>query len=189
MESFSTIIVTYSIILGLGITNLLNSFMAMFRSRGQAHLHWMPLVWAFCIFTYQVQFWWAIIQLKKILTVFTLGNFLILMMIALMLFIASAMIIPDNELKKDQNLLDEFYKDGKWALMIMSLYAATAAIVDYIFWGMGLSSREMAFLGFEFFLPILLIYSKKLWLQELITVVYAINCIISNICLSPVSYT
>lgn len=187
MESLSTITVTYSIILGLGITNLLTSMIAMFRSRGHGRLHWMPLVWAVCIFSYQIQFWWAIIELDKLM-VFTFAQYLLLMMVVLLLFMAAAIVLPDNELREDQNLLDEFHRDGQWALGIMSLYAISAALSNYIFWDVRIDSAGMVFLGAEFILPLINLMTRRVWLETLTTIIYALNCVASNIYLSPGSY-
>ena len=69
MDSFRWIAVALSMILGLGVTRLLSAFVAVFRSRKHSKLDWIPLAWAGCIFLWQLQFWWAIIELPGLIRV------------------------------------------------------------------------------------------------------------------------
>jgi len=188
MELFSILSVVFSIILGLGIANLLTSLVAMFRSRGHGRLHWMPLVWAGCIFVFQIQFWWAIIELRNMVQVWTVTEFLLLLTVALLLFLAAALVIPEKELDENQNLLDVFHQDGQWSLAILSCYAFVAGIVDHVFWGIPFVSLEMGYLAAEIVLPLLNILTRKVWLESLTTISYVLVCVASNIYLSPGSY-
>jgi len=188
MELFSSISVMFSIILGLGIANLLNSLVAMFRSRGHGRLHWMPLAWAACIFILQIQFWWAVIELRTLLTGWTFPQFLLLAAIPLLLYLAAALVIPDHPLTGTQKLLDEFHRDGQWALVALSLYALDAALIDHLFWNIPLTSWSMALLGAEFILPILNLATRRAWPEALSTAGFVLACIAGSISLSPGSY-
>lgn len=189
MDLFQPITVVFSIILGLGIVTLLKSLVAMFRSRGRGNLHWMPLTWAFCIFIFQIQFWWAIIDLRTMVSVWSLGQFLLLLSVSLLLFLAAALILPETTLGKDQKLLDEFHRDGQWALAVMSLYAIVAGLVDSLFWETSPASVEMVLLGVEALLPILNLLTRRVWLETLSTLLYTITCVGSSLYLSPFSYS
>ena len=189
MQLFSMITVILSIILGLGLATLLKSFVAMFRSRGQGYLHWMPLAWAVCIFIFQVQFWWALIEVQQLIHRWSLWQFLLLLILTLLLFLASALILPEK-LEKNQKLLDEFHQDGQWALAIMVLYAAIASITDYLFWGFsGIGTIDWVLVGMETLLPIINLLTRKVWLETLTTILYILNCLISSLLLSPLSYS
>jgi|GEM_PF-3674649 len=78
MDAFKWISVVLSMILGLGVTRLLAATVAVFRSRKRARLDWVPLAWAGCIFLWQLQYWWAIIELPGMIQHWTIGSFLML---------------------------------------------------------------------------------------------------------------
>ena len=105
MDSFRWIAVALSMILGLGITRLLASFVAVFRSRNRSRLDWIPLAWAFCIFIFHLQFWWAINELPGLVHIWTLSTFLALVGLTLLLFISAALILPYDELEEEESLL------------------------------------------------------------------------------------
>ena len=101
-------------IVGLGVTRLLTSGVAVFRSRGSARLDWVPIAWAACVFIWQIQYWWAIIELADLHETWTLGDFLILLGLALLLFIAAALVLPHSELLDGSDLGESFKRDGRW---------------------------------------------------------------------------
>ena len=107
----------------------------MFRSRSYAHLDWIPLVWAGCVFFWQLQYWWAIIELPGMIKTWHLGQFMILVALALLLFLAAALVLPPTELKDDEDLADLFKRDGHWALPFLSLYFLAAFVADWLFPG------------------------------------------------------
>ena len=82
MESFSSSATVFAIILGIGIARILSSSVAAFKSRNRAQLTWIPFVWAGCIFIWQVQYWWALVELPRLIEVWTLHSFLLLVGLA-----------------------------------------------------------------------------------------------------------
>lgn len=95
MTPFDFISVALSLVLGLGITCLLSSAVQMFRSRHSVELDWIALAWAAVILFWQLQFWWAIYELATIVQTWTQPAFAAL--VALLLFVAGALILPSGD--------------------------------------------------------------------------------------------
>jgi len=112
LDSFRWIAVTLSLILGFGVTRLLSAVVAIFRSRKDAELDWIPLVWAGCVFFWQIQYWWAIIELPRLIETWYLGQFMILLGLALLLFVTAALVLPPSGLDKGEKLSDTWARDG-----------------------------------------------------------------------------
>lgn len=112
VNSFRWISVALSLILGFGITWLLSAAVAMFRSRTLARLDWIPLVWAACVFFWQLQYWWAVIELPRLVSTWHLGQFMILVALALLLFVTAALVLPPTQLAEGENLAESFKRDG-----------------------------------------------------------------------------
>jgi len=134
MATFSWISVMLSLVLGLGITRLLSSAVALFRSRGRIQTDWIPLVWAACIFLWQLQFWWAIIELSPRIMVWTPLQFLALLSLPLMLFVAAALVLPHTEMESGSSLTSSFKRDGRWALLFLAAYFFSATGANWYFW-------------------------------------------------------
>jgi len=189
MDTFRWVAVGLSMILGLGVTRLLTSAVTVFRSRHHVDIHWIPFVWAASIFVLQVQFWWAVIELAQLVDVWTLPAFLLLLSIPLLLFAAAAMVLPLNELDEGENLLLEFYRDGRWGLLCLAAYAALAAIIDYYLFDVWEPTSADLYLAGELILPLafLLTPRHQRW-GAAMTVAYFALILWSSWELSPKAY-
>jgi hypothetical protein len=188
MDAFRWITVALSMILGLGVTRLLSAFIAIFRSRTHAQLDWVPLAWAACIFMWQLQFWWAIIELPNLMQTWTFTAFLTLVGLTLLLFIAAALVLPPHELREKENLADFFQRDGRWALIALSTYFILAFFVDWRFWHVPLFSYLCLFMVLLIILPCVYIFIRTRFIQQAITGIYIGLSLISIAYFSPAAY-
>lgn len=164
--------IALSMILGLGVTRLLSSLVAMFKSRGRAHLDWQPFVWAVSIFVWQIQFWWGIMELPKLVKVWYLGHFLFLLSLPMVLFLAASLILPHNELELEAQLSEAFERDGRWALIFLTLFFFLAGLADWYFWHWRVFSSEDALMVVLALCPIIVLKSKSALLKNTITGLY-----------------
>ena len=189
IDSFRWITVVLSIILGLGITRLLSSVIAVFRSRLHSKIDWMPLTWAACIFLWQLQFWWAIIELRTLVASWTVVSFLSLVSLTLLLFVAAALVVPLSELREGERLRDSFERDGRWALLALSAYFALALLTDQLLWKLPLLSVKAGMLAALAFLPIVAFLTPSRRAQEIIAVIYVPLSSGAASALSPSAYS
>ena len=94
MDEFRLMATVLSMVLGLGVTRLLLALVTVFRIRRQAPIDWLPLAWAAIIFITQLQFWWAITRLPSMGRAFTFADFIFLVSLTLMLFLAAVLLLP-----------------------------------------------------------------------------------------------
>ena len=59
MDPFSYLSVLISIVLGLGITNLLGGVATLMRGRSQVRPYWPLPIWLVTLFLMHVQTWWT----------------------------------------------------------------------------------------------------------------------------------
>ena len=170
LNSFRWIWVAPSIILGLGITRLLSDGIIVFRSRSRAKLDRIPLVWAGCIFVWQVQYLWAVIELPNLSGTWTLIDFLLLLGLSLELFIAAALVLPDSQLKEGESLADSFRHDGRWALLALSGWGCNAIIVNWVLFKLSPLSYEGGLLTAVVVLPAVYLATPSRRAREVITV-------------------
>lgn len=135
MSAFEFISVALSFVLGLGIARLLTAAVNVFRRRDEIEIHWMPLVWAVSIFMFQIQFWWTIFDLSDSVEQWTLLRFVSLLGMAMLLFVAGALVLPASGTGRHSNLLRDFEHDGRWALIFLLAYFTASLWVNWYFWG------------------------------------------------------
>lgn len=110
-----------SLILGLGVTRLLLGFVTVFRIRAIAPVDWLPLAWAGILFAEHIQFWWAINSLRSIQKSFSFGDFLVLILLPLLLFLSSALVLPSRSEDETRGIRQYFERDGRYGLLPFAL--------------------------------------------------------------------
>lgn len=188
MDAFGPVTAAFSMILGLGLTRLLLSAAGVFRSRHRATLDWIPLTWAGCIFIQQLQFLWGMIELHDIVTVWTLGAFLAMVGVVLMLFVAAALVLPFNELGQGESLRSMFEQDGRWALAALAGYNTLVIGIDLLFWGWQETRGVLHLLLPLAILPVLFLSFRSRRVQASLTVLYVTLTLLSAWMLSPYAY-
>jgi hypothetical protein len=188
MDTFRWIGVTFSMILGLGITRVLAGGVAVFRSRRHARIYWLPLAWGAAIFVLQIQFWWAILELPRLVPSWGIVEFLLLLGVPVSLFVAAAMVLPPNDLQPGEDLAELFDRDGRWGVVCLSIYAALAFSVDWVLFHEALGAPSMWFLIGEFVLPLTLVPRAMARARPAITLIYLGLVLWSSWVLSPKEY-
>jgi len=97
-DQFQHVMVLTSIIVGLGITHALIGFSTVIDrvsgSRESLRLSWAWGFWLAFVFIWMVQFWWWEFRLLSILKVWSMSNYLLVVIYAVVLFILVALLVP-----------------------------------------------------------------------------------------------
>lgn len=136
MTIFEYVSVAVSFVLGLGITRLMLSMVRVVRWRDRIVLHWIPFSWALVVLIYQFQFWWAVFELNAMVTQWTMTQFVNTVGMAVFLFAAGALLLPEDEPERGSRLLDDFDCNGQWALGALVIYFVSSLWGNWFFWHM-----------------------------------------------------
>ena len=94
VDAFSYLSVLLSIILGLGLTQLLTAFGRLIRHRDRVRPDWLPLLWAAVLVVVYVQVWWAMFGLRSVRD-WTFVAFLTVLAQTMTLYMMAALIVPE----------------------------------------------------------------------------------------------
>jgi len=95
MEMFEYVAVLTSIVIGLGITQLLQGFTRLIQHREQGKVYWVHLSWVIYMFLTTVFWWWWEFRLGIVAEwTFTLYMFVILY--AVLIYLLCAFLFPTN---------------------------------------------------------------------------------------------
>ena len=122
MSVLEIITITFSIILGLGVTLILGSVANVVREREQHRLHWIPLSVAFLVLLFQVQFWFALVIVDSFLDKWNWTVYSVLLFLAVVIFLSGATVLPSEGSSKSTNLIEDFNARGKISLIFFALY-------------------------------------------------------------------
>ena len=113
MDQFNYLAVLISIILGLGITQLLSGVGRLLQARGRVRLYWPTLGWVAVLLVLHVQTWWAMFGLRTLQT-WTFAAFLLVLLQPIVLFLLSALALPDPNSATADDLRAHYYFHTRW---------------------------------------------------------------------------
>ena len=134
MSGFEIITITFSFILGLGVTQILRSVAYVAREKEQYRLHWIPLSMAAVVLLFQVQFWFALVVVDSFLDQWNWRVYSVLLFLAIVIFLGGATILPPPGSSRTSNLIEDFETRGKISLMFLASYFIGWIVVAIMFW-------------------------------------------------------
>lgn len=188
MRIFEYIIATLLLVVGLGITNLLNDAVDTFRKRHQIKMHWIPIAWAGIVFITQMQYIWAIFELETLVKTWNSLKFSVLLLMALLLFVSGALVVPKTTDDQGRDAWLQFLSDGRWALLSLSCFFFFAFLSNPLLFGISLWLPGNVL---ELFMALFLILAqfstgRRMWGWA--TGIFAVLTIVAFVMLSPGKY-
>src|SRR5262245_56074436 len=144
MEGFAHLSVLISIVLGLGITNLLMGLARVVQLRERVVVYWPTIVWALTLLVIHIQTWWSMFGLRFVKT-WDFVSFTLTLAQPILLFFLSALALPDFDRDEALDLRRNYFTHVRWffgifiALLLLSLlrtYALTGRLpqeADFVF--------------------------------------------------------
>ena len=130
MDEFSYLSVLIGLILGLGITKLMEGVGHLVQVRGRIVWYWPLKLWAVVLLVFHLQAWWAMYELRHI-TDWTFAGFLIVLIQPILLFLLSALALPDvGEIEKT-DLRTSFTEHASFTFRIAMLMVFSSLLKEY----------------------------------------------------------
>ena len=134
-----------SIVLGLGLTELLLTFYQLVRARRRVTWDPLPLAWALIILIAVVNFWWGIRAIMAVASGWMTGEFLLAMISPIFIFLACAAALPKIEAGERLDMKAAFaqertvfllfflaYQGGNWVIDLSGLSGMSSPPVVYV---------------------------------------------------------
>jgi hypothetical protein len=134
MEMFNYVMVLASVIIGLGITHLLQGVGAIVQHPGREKVYWVHLLWVAATFLRAIFWWWFEFRLSKT-TEWTFTLYVFVLAYAVLIYLWCALLFP-RDLSGYAGFKDYFYSRRRW---FFGLYLAGQAVdvVDTLSKGLG----------------------------------------------------
>lgn len=127
LDSYGYLSVLVSIILGLGITNLLTGFAGLVRERARVRMYTPVAIWMATLFLANVQMWWSMFELVGVQH-WTFAKFMAVLFQPVALFLTSALIVPDLAGEGPIDLKKGFFRELRWlGCGLVAMLAASVA--------------------------------------------------------------
>lgn len=113
MDAFSYLSVVLSIILGLGLTQVLTAFGRLIRHRERVRIDWLPLLWAGVLLIVFVQVWWSMFGLRAYRD-WTFVAFGIVLAQTATLYVMAAVVLPEQVEESGVDLRAYYERHHRW---------------------------------------------------------------------------
>ena len=122
-----------SVIVGLGLTELLASLNGLVRSRNAVHWYALPLAWAAVCLILVVNLWWGIyLGAIGIATPSNAGAFLLYLIVPVLLYLVCSAALPDVRGPAAVDLRASYYASSRYFSGLLLAYVAAAMLQAYL---------------------------------------------------------
>lgn len=128
MDAFSYLAVLLSIVLGLGLTQLLTATGRIIRKRESIHVHWLPLLWTAILTLIYLQAWWAMYDMR-FRREWSFLAFAIVLTETATLYLMAAVVLPEQfDDDESADLQAYFDRHHQWfyGLFLLTLIVSVA---------------------------------------------------------------
>lgn len=166
----------FSILAGLGLSDLITSLHRLLRARKLVKWHWIPMVYAYAVFQTMINIWYGIrVDLASPLVSTSLGFFLWLIPIILLLLIMLA-VLPDHHPDKRLDIYAWYIEHRKYFFTLLALLTVSITINRSLLE----EGQSFWYLPLVMTLPFgILIFTKKRWVHTLVAILILVFLIIT----------
>jgi hypothetical protein len=177
MTPFEYVTVLISIILGLGITQIVSGIADMVQRWKEVKLYWPHLLWIVFVFFLHIQEWWVLYEMRYIST-WMLPTFLFTILYPINLFILARILFPpatDTGTDFRSFYFDNFRKFFVWAVILTVLSIADNLLFNGYTWT-DQPVQLILLIGMTY-----LVYKKpkKEWMHKVVVMILTLLLLVS----------
>jgi hypothetical protein len=178
LSPFEYVVVLVSIILGMGITQLITGFAAIVLRWNYVKLYWPHLVLIALIFIIHIQDWWATYALRNN-TSWNLLMFLFIIMYPVTLYVLARILFPIRWSPVPFDLKTFFYDNFRKIYGFMIFLPVHSLIENYFIRGYEFKDQFLQ-LALVIILGLIVILNKKdEWVHKALAIFFIAACIIT----------
>jgi hypothetical protein len=172
VDAFSYLSVLLSIILGLGLTQLLTAAGRLIRHRQHVRVDWLPLLWAAVLAVVFVQVWWSMFGLRFHRD-WTFIQFAVVLAQTGTLYLMSAVALPEQVDEKGVDLRRHYEQQHRWFFGFFLAALIISLAKDLVVSGQLPGQFNLAFHAFSIVVGVSAIVVRARRFQETVGVVGA----------------
>jgi hypothetical protein len=180
LSPFEYVVVLTSIILGMGITQLITGFAAIVLRWNDVKLYWPHLVLIMLIFIIHIQDWWATYALRNNAS-WNLPMFLFIILYPVTLYILARILFPIRWSPVPVDLRTFFFDNFRKIYLFMLFLPVHSVIENYFFRGYELKDQVVQFMLILTLGTIVILNKRDEWVHKVLAVFFILLCIASMV--------
>ena len=144
MDAFGYLSVLLSIIVGIGLTQILTASGRLIRHRQFVRFYWPPLLWAGILVVIYVQTWWSMFGLRS-QTNWTFLAFLVVLAQTVTLYMIAALVLPEEVGERGVDLRAHYERQSGWIFGFLLATLIVSILKDVVLGGRLPRPENLAF--------------------------------------------
>lgn len=173
MDEFSYLSVLLSIIIGLGLTQLLTAAGRLIRHRDRVRVDWLPLLWAAVLLVVFVQVWWSMFGLRNHHE-WTFLAFMLILAQTCTLYLMAAVVLPEQVDDSGVDLATHYDRQHRWFFGFFLATLFISVLKDLVVGGKLPSVENLGFHVLFIAVCLVAIVARKRRVQEIVGVAGAL---------------
>lgn len=174
MDAFGYLSVLLSIVLGIGLTQILTASGRLIRHRQFVRFYWPPLLWAGVLVVIYVQTWWSMFGLREE-TGWTFLAFLVVLAQTVTLYMVAALVLPEEVGDRGVDLREYYERQSAWTFGFILATLIVSILKDLVLGGRLPRPENLAFHVFLILMCIAAIVIRRPRFHEGLAVVGAVS--------------
>jgi hypothetical protein len=139
MTPFEYIAVLVSIILGLGVTQIITGVAHFIHTGNKVKIYWPHLLMIIIVFLFHLQEWWVFWEYKDI-KVWKMSTFLFVLLYPITLFVQARLLFPFDNFEEETDLKSFYYDNYRYYFLLIGVQAVFSMIDNM--WLRGLTLQD-----------------------------------------------
>lgn len=178
MSAFEYVTVLISIILGLGITQILTGIADLFHKSEKVTLYWPHVLWVLFVLILHIQEWWVTYELKSYQP-WRLPTFLFIMLYPVNLFVLARMLFPTRLKGKSINLKTFYLKNYRKVFLLFIASGVLSVVYNLFILNLGFQTQILQSLLVLSFAAITIKQCQQEWIHKSLSLVVTLIMIAS----------
>ncbi len=173
ISAFEYVTILISIVVGLGITEVLSGIADLIKQSKRVKIYWPHLLWVLFVLLLLVQEWWVTYELKSF-EPWRLPTFLFIMLYPTNLFVLARLLYPKMTKSKKINLKKFYYENYRKLFLLLSMSALLSAAYNLIILDLGIVDQLLQILLAITFAIILIFKFSQEWVHKMLSIIVLI---------------
>ncbi len=130
-DSFDFLMVLYSIIVGIGMSQILMAVGRILQAEKTIQPYWIHSAWVLLVFLLHIFVWFNAWEYSRIQT-WNFSQFLSFLAVPTLLFITSVLTFPDIYQEKEYDLRDYYYASFGWLHALLAVLIVIVSINEFM---------------------------------------------------------
>jgi hypothetical protein len=178
MNPFEYVTVLISIVLGLGITQILVGVANLIKQYDRVTLYWPHLIWVIFILLLHIQEWWVTYELKYF-TPWRLPIFLFIMLYPINLFVLAKLLFPDKPQSGLKNFREFYFSNYKKIFSLLIVSGVLSVIYNLFILGLPFADQLLQLILVSVFFIIVMVKDLPESIHKLVSVLVMLSMLIT----------